>query len=797
VPGTSHIISIHHLKNFIVWDFEDYFKSSDHLVSRSETFMNADYVSAINIHPSGKKFLINSLTLYEYSLEDGRTRMKNIYGASFTNEAQFIKKDERIVYSTPVAEDKLAFNKKNSVSADTEIVFNAVINCLSVSPDDKSVRVVYGGNRISTVSTDNYAIQKTDSFRSKNGYEIISMVHSYSGSKLVLSCTDSVIRVADPETFKIKKELKGHNGSISTVAFTKDDKWMVSTANEERVLIWDSEKGKIEREFKPCAAETFIASPDAATKTMMTISYDNIIRVFDWQTLKLLSSTDTITSFYKDAEITPDNKYLVAALSNGTIKIFNYPSLTDVYTLVTIANKPEVLAFTNDNYYVGGKYNSKMLAFDKDNKMYPAEQFDILFNRPDLVLSRCEYADTSLLNDYKNAGLKRNKKYQKVLDGLKHTEQFPVLSITNRTAHSAMTYETFVRVAVKASGVGSPLTAFTVLVNHVPVFGTQGQQTARKKNIDTVLTIPLQNGENDIVIKVKDENGLESFPEIMRIKNIVTKVIQRKLFLVCIGVSEYKNSSYNLAYAAKDARDIAAFYKADTFVFKTQSSLVLTDKEVTREKLPEIKKFLSAAGANDVVLFFIAGHGVLDKSLDYFFAPYDLDFNDPSKRGITIPEIEELLGSAKAFNKLLIMDSCHSGEIEKDDVKAIPVPNSDLAGITFRGGLNAVGQSDRNKKASRLLNSMFAEMSSASGATILASTSGADFAMESEQWKNGLFTYCLLNGLTTMEADLNFNNKVQLNELIQYLRSKVSELSGGAQEPNTRYENEYCNFRVW
>jgi hypothetical protein len=95
-----------------------------------------------------------------------------------------------------------------------------------------------------------------------------------------------------------------------------------------------------------------------------------------------------------------------------------------------------------------------------------------------------------------------------------------------------------------------------------------------------------------------------------------------------------------------------------------------------------------------------------------------------------------------------------------------------------------------------LLNTMFSEMTTLSGATILAATSGADYAMESAKLKNGLFTSCLINGLQTMEADMDFDKKVDADELINFLRLKVSAESNGMQEPNTRFENEYSNFTI-
>ena len=69
--------------------------------------------------------------------------------------------------------------------------------------------------------------------------------------------------------------------------------------------------------------------------------------------------------------------------------------------------------------------------------------------------------------------------------------------------------------------------------------------------------------------------------------------------------------------------------------------------------------------------------------------------------------------------------------------------------------------------------------------------------MESGEWKNGLFTYSLINGIKSKEADLNKDGKIMLSELQKYVQSQVVKLSGGKQQPTSRIENISMDFRVW
>jgi hypothetical protein len=47
-----------------------------------------------------------------------------------------------------------------------------------------------------------------------------------------------------------------------------------------------------------------------------------------------------------------------------------------------------------------------------------------------------------------------------------------------------------------------------------------------------------------------------------------------------------------------------------------------------------VKSFLASAREDDIVVVFMAGHGLLDSKLDYYFASYDIDFAQPEVKGI-------------------------------------------------------------------------------------------------------------------------------------------------------------------
>lgn len=92
---------------------------------------------------------------------------------------------------------------------------------------------------------------------------------------------------------------------------------------------------------------------------------------------------------------------------------------------------------------------------------------------------------------------------------------------------------------------------------------------------------------------------------------------------------------------------------------------------------------------------------------------------------------------------------------------------------------------------------IYNDITEESGSTIISSAGGAEFAMESAEWKNGLFTYCLLNGLKSMAADGNKDKIITVHEIQDYLRKEVYRLSDGKQQPSFKSENKLMDFRIW
>jgi uncharacterized caspase-like protein len=494
-----------------------------------------------------------------------------------------------------------------------------------------------------------------------------------------------------------------------------------------------------------------------------------------------------------------EDQKIAISFIDGSVKLWSQQSGSMICQLFAL-NKTSLIALDSEGYYMAINEGLRGVGYRVDEQVFPPEQFDLKFNRPDIILNHLGYTDSNLINAYHEAYLKRLKKMGFSESMLNTDLHLPEIKIANYSAIPLISDESFVKLDLKIIDTKYTLDRINVWVNNVAIFGTHGINIKEQNvlNYQTTVEVPLALGTNKIQVSTLNQVGVESYKETVEIESTNGKTTPN-LYIVTLGVSKYKDSRYNLTYAAKDATDMASIFEKNN-TFDAVYSKTLTNEQVTLENLNEIKLFLALADINDQVIIFVAGHGVLDVNFDYYFASYDMEFSSPALRGIPYEMIEALLDGIKPLKKLLFMDTCHSGEVDKDEVKISEKTIDSGSDIVFRN----VGVTIENKEnqlglqnTSELMKSVFTDLRRGTGTTVISSAGGVEFAMESELWNNGLFTYCLLNGLTTMKADLDKNKEISVSELQSYVQTEVSKLSKGKQKPTSRIENRSLDYRVW
>lgn len=477
---------------------------------------------------------------------------------------------------------------------------------------------------------------------------------------------------------------------------------------------------------------------------------------------------------------------LYAMHTNNSVTIWDLPDLSLVATLYYFS--PDgVMAVTPDHYYTMPPSLNEFVHFTRDNQVYSFSQFDMRNNRPDIVMERLGGNPESVGMLHK-AWLKRLRRNGLTPEMLADDYNVPTVAFADADRLPERTSASTISFDVDLADAQEEIERLEVMINGVNVLTEDDLKLAPGATHRRRVTLDLAAGTNHIAVSARNRRGTSSLRAEHTVEN-ESAAPARTLYAVCVGVSGYADRDFALNYAAKDAADIAAMLKEKCTEFQDVKTLLLTDGDFSAGALGRISDFIARAGRDDAVLLFYAGHGVVDGALDYYLAPADMDFNQPSARGVAIDDFTALAGAGKSLKRYVIIDACHSGRIDKEDFMAAnvaSVPTGD-SGVVFRGAESLKFRSKEIEAVNSLISGHFADFNSASGAVVASSASGMEVAVESPEWQNGLFTYHLLRGLNSEQgapaADSDSDGRTTMEEWLKYACEMVPRTTSGAQNP--------------
>lgn len=537
------------------------------------------------------------------------------------------------------------------------------------------------------------------------------------------------------------------------------------------------------------------------THRMITASEDCTARIWEISNpvnparlFTLRGHTDIITS----CRFSKNGKFVVTTSEDKTTKIWSAETGEELCTLIGFDD--DWIMITPEGYYFASKNGARLIHFSKENRLFNFDQYDLIYNRPDLVLKKIGIASPATIDIYYRAYMKRLTKLDVDPSKLNagYGESAPEVMFVNDIESSNFTENKKYRLKIDIRDSLSSLERVAISVNGVPLLGVKGMKLEKATHkLTRDFDIVLSNGQNVIEVSATNSKGVESIRQSKIIQYIGTPA-PVNLFLVAIGVSEYADTTANLLFAAKDAQDVSTLFSSNNNLFKSVKNRLMLNKNVQFANIKALKGFFRESSPDDYVILFYAGHGMQNNRKEYFVSTYDIDFDDPSQKGIPIEMLEELMEVAGSRNKIMLIDACNSGEYDQTLESALNKPADRQTGLKLRSGrhLNTVVKSNTNNSFD-LMKEAFVDLRRSTGTFTIAAASGVEASLESKQWNNGVFTYSLLNGIKNMLADKNKDAQITISELLSYVQISVMDATGGIQRPASRAENTQRELRIW
>lgn len=626
-------------------------------------------------------------------------------------------------------------------------------------------------------------------------YKSLVAAFSPDGKYVLSGGPDAIVRLWNLETGKEIKQFHGHEagsmyGGISSVEFSPDGKYAMTSAYQDgNVILWDIEKGVEARVFSGFESilgwyfspQTVSFSPDGKN----VFIYGMPSKTFDIKTGEGLIDFPHTSSQWKlivgrnfgGAQYHPSGRYILLNSNDASVRIYDAKTGQEVAILIGFEDG-EWLTITSEGYYNASEKGAQYLTVKMGDKDYMVESFYDVFYRPDIVAAKLRGEDikdliTITMKDaikspppiveispvvasptspkakvcynvkstgggigevrlFHNGKLIESDGYYK--EALKTTEKTELLALNSKTI-----YEDMRSVKIKEKADISQITT-----------KTKGDAFNDCKEIDAI------SGENEISITAfNKDNTVQGYMQTAKFTSTI-KQEEPHLYILSIGIDQYKDNTINLKYAVKDSKDIKEkILKQAATLYKPENihHIALKDIEATKSNITaKINMLSQKIKPTDSFILFVAGHGVLLQN-QYYMLTHEYDGKVNENSLISSNEIVEISKKIKSLSQLFIFDTCHAGGVDY-----------------IISGLYDARMSVLAKKM---------------GLHIYASANSKEAAMDGYQG-NGLFTYTLLDGLNNkIEADKNQDKQISLTELGEYSKRITGEISNKIGHPQT------------
>lgn len=490
--------------------------------------------------------------------------------------------------------------------------------------------------------------------------------------------------------------------------------------------------------------------------------------------VKAFSSANT--TYFEGITFTSDDKIMFTPTTQKGVQVWNTQTRELLGTYYFIEKTNEYIFVSPEGLFDGSVEGMKELYFVKNNKPIPLEKLYERYFTPDLLRRKINGEkfsppDVAGLLDAPTVSIA----YAAAQRNLEVTEDKPTYQNSTGAAEITVT-------AKAEEGTIDEIRLFhngkiVTLVTRNLIVEDDHSKTAVKK-----YTINLLPGQNTIRAVALNTQRTESDPDEIAVvynagnntshtkpaekRNGSTVVMIDKnatMHLVVVGINTYKNPKLNLNYALADATAFKEeIEKSAKSVITNIKTYFVTDAAADKAGITSaIDTVRQNAKAQDVFVFYYAGHGVIAESnKEFYLVPNnvsDLKNVDEAlkEHGIAAKDLQQYAINIQAQKQLFILDACQS------------------AGA-FAEMLSTDGAQQKN----------IAVVARSTGTHWMAASGAQQFANEFSTLGHGAFTYVLLQALKGEAAN---DKMITVDGLKDYMQTGVPALmkkyNGSQQTP--------------
>ncbi len=154
----------------------------------------------------------------------------------------------------------------------------------------------------------------------------IAVSHDGDHVALGVESDSSDVFVYDVESLAVVWQLKGHVDYARAVAFTHDDRLLISAGRDKALKVWNLLTGQCQATWEGHSGDVTSVSVTPDDRHVVSASIDKTVRVWSVDTGECLATLQHDGQVYS-ALTTPDGRSIVSATLNKTLNIWPFPAI--------------------------------------------------------------------------------------------------------------------------------------------------------------------------------------------------------------------------------------------------------------------------------------------------------------------------------------------------------------------------------------------------------------------------------------------------------------------------------------
>ncbi|MDR1912638.1 MAG: caspase family protein [Helicobacteraceae bacterium] len=185
-------------------------------------------------------------------------------------------------------------------------------------------KVVWESQRYGVYSPSAIAITTSASQTFTGHSSLVNSVAFSADNRYVLSGSDdNTVRLWDIKTGKEIRRFTGHSSSVYSVAFSADGKYALSGSGDKTVRLWDIKTGKEIRRFTGHSSSVYSVAFSFDSRYALSGSADKTVRLWDIKTGKEIRRFTGHSDWVSSVAFSADGKYALSGSYDETVRLWD------------------------------------------------------------------------------------------------------------------------------------------------------------------------------------------------------------------------------------------------------------------------------------------------------------------------------------------------------------------------------------------------------------------------------------------------------------------------------------------